>query len=174
MTTKFLGNCSHLIDFDKLVESLKNKEPDRISPTSTESLKPNMKKLSSIGFKSYEDNGLVKCNFYFEDADRNHCGTPIVDAIVKFTGVGHYTNSWISRVDPGFIVPPHTDELVSTKRLNRMHVFLQDSIVGHVMYIEDKYFNSYKKGDIFLWDDPYSLHASCNISFVPKFLLNIY
>jgi hypothetical protein len=171
MTTKFLGNCSHLIDFDKLVESLKNKEPDRISPTLEDSVKQYMKKLNSVGYKSYNDNGAIKCKFYFA---KDSYDPSIVDTIVKFSGVGHYTTSWISSVDPGFIVAPHVDELSSTKQLNRMHVFLEDSVVGHMLYIKDKYFTSYKKGDIFLWDDPYSLHASCNISFVPKFLLNIY
>lgn len=168
MAADYIGNCAHLIDFDNLVKKLKSKKYDRISPTVNTKID---KSILDAGYKPYYKNGSAKWKMYFAEESYDQ---KIIDIIVKFSNISNYNTSWISRVDPGFCVPPHVDEMKALIDVNRIHVFIEDSIMGHVFYIENQYFSNYKKGDIFLWKNPYSIHAACNISTKAKFLLNIY
>jgi hypothetical protein len=55
----------------------------------------------------------------------------------------------------------------------RYTMFLQDWEPGHVFVYEDKVNPIYKKGDIFEWSDPELLHGVVNLSFNPRYTLQI-
>lgn len=78
--------------------------------------------------------------------------------------------TWYSRFGPGEGVPLHRDSnnefLESpTDTIARYVLFLQDWIPGHIFLYQDKnILTDYKAGDLFLYSDPYEIHAACNLS----------
>lgn len=169
MSAKYLGNCSHLVDFDLLVNKLLRSREDALGPTQTFNSKT--EHLMRAGYVHHRNGGNVKWKMYYPETSFDKS---VISNIIEFANIPSYTSAWISRVDPGCCVPPHSDSMKAVEKNYRMHVFLEDSIIGHVFYLENQYFLNYKKGDVFLWNDPAAIHGAANISLVPKFLLNIY
>jgi len=82
------------------------------------------------------------------------------DAILL--GVSHHSTEFIN-VDS-------TKKYINPKRYT---MFLQDYELGHVFIYEDKMSANYKKGDIFEWSDPETLHGVANVSFNPRYTLQL-
>ena len=59
------------------------------------------------------------------------------------------------------------------KDVIRYTVYLQDWEPGHVFVYSDKTNANYKKGDIYEWSDPELLHGVVNLSFNPRYTLQI-
>jgi len=81
---------------------------------------------------------------------------------------------WFIKLLPGQMQPMHFDpHLLETKNPKRYTMFLQDWIPGHIFVYNDKYISNYKKGDLFLWDDPMMQHGVVNIGFSNRYTLQI-
>jgi hypothetical protein len=52
-------------------------------------------------------------------------------------------------------------------------MFLQDWQPGHIFVWKDQTIANYKAGDIFEWSDPELLHGVANLSFNPRYTLQI-
>jgi hypothetical protein len=50
---------------------------------------------------------------------------------------------------------------------------MQDYKPGHVFIYENQLFSNYKKGDVFLFESPESIHAAANVGFSPKLTLQV-
>lgn len=77
-------------------------------------------------------------------------------------GVFHQDNNF-SKVES-------TANLVNPKRYT---MYLQDWEPGHVFVYDDKMNVNYKAGDIYEWNDPETLHGIVNLSFKPRYTLQI-
>jgi hypothetical protein len=97
---------------------------------------------------------------------------------------------WFSKLNPGEYQFTHYDAILlgvahdnpeftnvgSAKKLinpKRYTMFLQDYEPGHAFIYEDKMSANYKKGDIFEWSNPETLHGVANVSFTPRYTLQL-
>lgn len=81
---------------------------------------------------------------------------------------------WFIKLLPGQMQTMHIDpHLVEVKNPVRYSMFLQDYIPGHVFVFDDFMATNYKAGDIYEWSDPECVHACVNVSYVPRYTLQI-
>lgn len=111
------------------------------------------------------------CEFQqFAEKDMN--GLSII--LPELSQKRQYGYWWFIKLNPGQMQPMHIDPfLVQVKNPVRYSLFLQDYIPGHIYVWDDKMISNYKKGDLFEWDDPMCIHGCTNISFVPRYTLQI-
>lgn len=170
----YLGNCSNLIDFDFLIETLNNSIPDEIGPTTSkddQSVSEVIKVWEQAGYNTTDNKGTVKWKMYYPNSSFD---LEVVNKIVDFAKIPYVNSSWISRVDPGYCVAPHFDKMPNNITPYRIHVHITDSKMGHIFYVGKTYFIDYKKGDTYLWKDPNAWHAGGNFGLSPKYILNLY
>lgn len=168
----FLGNTSALIDWDNVVDKLEEKDPDVIGP-------PDMRKgleevrdtWEKAGYKHAKYGGSVEWQMYVKDKSFDR---EIAQKIIEFLDIPHYSDCWISKIMPGKYAAPHFDSMRTDKSIYRIHVHIQDSKMGHVFYVNNDYITSYKKGDVYLWNNPYSWHGGMNCGLSPKYMFNLY
>jgi hypothetical protein len=85
-----------------------------------------------------------------------------------------YCHWWFIKLLPGQFQAMHVDpHLLEVKNPVRYSMFLQDFIPGHIFVWDDKILTNYKKGDVYEWSDPMIVHGPTNISFVPRYTLQI-
>jgi len=97
---------------------------------------------------------------------------------------------WFVKLQPGEIQLMHYDmhilgafykdntfsEVVEVQKIKnpiRYTMFLQDYQPGHIFTYKDQMLSNYKAGDIYEWSDPELLHGVANISFTPRYTLQI-
>jgi hypothetical protein len=97
---------------------------------------------------------------------------------------------WFVRLNPGELQLMHYDmhvlgvfhednkfskvtKVTEIKNVIRYTMFLQDWQPGHVFVWKDQTIANYKAGDIFEWSDPELLHGVANLSFNPRYTLQI-
>jgi len=64
-------------------------------------------------------------------------------------------------------------KVVDIKNPTRYTMFLQDWQPGHIFVYEGNTVSNYKAGDIYEWSDPELLHGVANLSFDPRYTLQI-
>jgi hypothetical protein len=77
-------------------------------------------------------------------------------------GVFHQNNNFSKVTSSSTLVNP-----------KRYTMYLQDWEPGHVFVYDDKMNVNYKKGDIYEWNDPETFHGVVNLSFNPRYTLQI-
>ena len=104
--------------------------------------------------------------------------------------VGKNVFWWFVKLKPGELQLMHYDmhvlgvfhednnfskvtKTVDLKNVRRYTMFLQDWQPGHIFVYEGKTVSNYKAGDIFEWSDPELLHGVANLSFNPRYTLQI-
>lgn len=113
--------------------------------------------------KGYDINKISYTFFFKEDFE-----TPIV-LPEKFK---HAREFWVSKLQPGDMIPCHFDTFKHPLTgVKRYWMALQDPEPGHVFFYKDRQFTNYKKGDVFLFDQPDEWHGGCNIGFTNKLTL---
>lgn len=81
---------------------------------------------------------------------------------------------WIVKQLPGQLMPMHGDhDDDEATRTTQWWMPLQDYVSGHVFIYQDKLYNEYKSGDLYMFDNVQAFHGSCNIGFTPRLTLNI-
>jgi hypothetical protein len=81
---------------------------------------------------------------------------------------------WFIKLLPGQFQAMHVDpHLLEVENPVRYSMFLQDFIPGHIFVWDDKILTNYKKGDVYEWGDPMIVHGPANISFEPRYTLQI-
>lgn len=81
---------------------------------------------------------------------------------------------WFIKLLPGQMQTMHIDpHLVDVSNPVRYSMFLQDYIPGHVFVFDDFMATNYRAGDIFEWSDPECVHACVNVSYEPRYTLQI-
>ena len=85
-----------------------------------------------------------------------------------------YLNWWFVILYPGEFQAMHIDpQLTEVENPVRYTLFLQDWEPGHVFVYDDEILTKYKKGDLFEWSDPMTLHGPANIGYNTRYTLQI-
>jgi len=81
---------------------------------------------------------------------------------------------WFVKLNPGEMQAMHIDpHLVEVKNPVRYTMYLQDYIPGHIFLYNDFLSANYKMGDVYEWSDPMLVHGCANVSFEPRYTLQI-
>lgn len=108
----------------------------------------------------------IRFTFIFQDHLKQQLTLPTFFKNVK--------EFWFSRLMPGDIIPCHSDKFkYDVDKIKRYWMAMQDYTPGHVFIYENQIFANYKKGDVFLFESPESMHAAANIGFSPKLTLQV-
>lgn len=178
---EFVGNCSHIIDWQEVVDDLTNQTPGYIGPRHRED--DPIKGISDIallwknaGYKLLHENGTAGWDMFFPNVNFSES---IVNKFSEFVGINPI-NAWISRVNPGMVAPWHWDandneeEYETIVGIKRFSCHISKPSPGHVFIVEDHCFYDQKQGDVYLWPSRKSWHGGANCGLVPKYLFNIF
>lgn len=79
---------------------------------------------------------------------------------------------WFSKLEIGNVFPMHVDTFEDTNNA-RYWIPCQDYVTGHVFIYGNKLISDYRAGDVFLFDDPTTLHGAANLAESTKISLQI-
>lgn len=166
------------VDWDSLLESLKDKEGSTVS---TDPARWNSENTQySVIEKMWKDNNVnpdsIKWTNYYPGKDFD---SKIVDEVAKYLRLEGVHRSWISRVDPGYYAARHWDiddheqEYLAKGPIKRYSVFLNKPTIGHVFILEDEYLYNMAQGSIVKWNNHNMWHTGINGGLSPKYMLHI-
>jgi len=184
-TTKFLGNCKDIIDWDSIIKDLLDQTAPTIGPSTaggkdkhTPEYLSNSKQFletkklwDEIGYKSVEDGGSAEWHMFYPTTNFDQS---VIDRFVEFYNIEKYNSCWISMIMPGRCAPWHVDQYKVLDNIKRYHCHIGEPETGHVFMIEDEYYTNVDKGNAYSWNSVYAWHAGFNAGRSPKFLLNLY
>jgi len=178
----YVGNSNSIINWNEIISLIENQEPAYIGPS--HSRKDNIPGVHSVldiwdraGYVLQKDGGTAGWDMFLpgRNFDRS-----IVEKFAEFVGVTSYNSAWISRVNPGMIVPYHWDvhdneeELSKLPYFKRWHVHISKPAFGHAFCVNDKCFYNQEQGSVYEWSDRKYWHAGSNCGLVPKYVFNFW
>jgi hypothetical protein len=178
---KFYGNCSDIIDWSSIVESLKTQTPAYIGPRhkkgdAIKGIDVISDQWNRAGYQLIKDGGSAGWDMFFPE---QHFDKSVVELFSKFAKIDP-VNAWISRVNPGCFAPWHWDandneEYYSTiPDMLRFTCHIGEHKPGHVFVVDSSCVYNYHQGDTFVWDSRKSWHAGANFGYEPKYVFNIF
>lgn len=182
MTLKYMGNCSDIIDWDKVIKDCENTTPEYVGPS--HSRKDNLPGLDKIidnwdqaGYKLARDGGTIEWDMFIPGKQFDQC---VVDKFCKFVGINCYKTAWVSRVNVGRTTALHWDvhddetQLAKLPDPPRFHCHIGKPKPGHVFLLESQCLYWQDQGDTYQWPNRKSWHAGGNAGLTPKYLFNIW
>ncbi len=179
---KCVGNCNDIIDWNRLILDIKDQEPAYIGPSHNRSHSiPGIHDILDIWdraeYKLLKDGGTVGWDMFLPDRNFDR---KIVDAFAEYVGVEFYNSAWISRVNPGMVVPYHWDvhdheeELLKLPNFKRWHCHVSPPTWGHAFFVDNECFYNQQQGATYEWNDRRLWHAGSNCGLVPKYTFNFW
>jgi hypothetical protein len=179
---KRIGNCSHIIDWDEVINSLDTQVPAYIGPSHKEGDGiPGLDQVTDMwkraGLKTANQGGTVEWDMFLAGINFD---MSIANKFAEFVGIEKFNSCWISRINIGRFSPWHWDvhdnevELSCRKDIRRFHCHIGKPAHGHVLIVEDKCFYNQPQGEIYEWPSRTSWHAGMNCGLTPKYLFNIW
>jgi hypothetical protein len=180
---QFIGNCNHLIDWDGVIDDIRDSEPGYIGPRhdaghTVQGVDEVCVPIRNAGYKMKCEGGSASWGMYFP---KQHFDISVVKSFIDFVGMDSYINCWVSRVMPGDVAPWHWDitddefTLNSTvKEIHRYHCHIDIPRPGHFLSVEDKCFYNEDQGNVYKWSSRMSWHSGANAGLTPKYLFNIW
>ncbi len=179
---KHIGNCSHIIDWNRVIQDLENRTPSYIGPSHKQGDSiPGLDQVTNIwdraGFKTVKEGGTVGWDMFLSGIDFD---STIADKFAEFVGLEKYNSCWISRIHIGRFSPWHWDvhdnenDLSKRTDIKRFHCHIGKPAHGHVLIVEDKCFYNQPQGEIYQWPSRTSWHAGMNCGLIPKYLFNMW
>jgi hypothetical protein len=179
---EYFGNCSGIINWNEVVDSLKDQEPAYIGPRhkatdNIEGIDEVAILWERLGYKTIHDGGVAGWDMFLPGINFDRS---IVKKFIKWTGV---TNNgpeyaWISRINPGKMAPWHwdvtDDEATLSKESVRFHCHIIPQSPGHSFFVGDSCFYNQQIGDVFKWNNRKLWHAGSNCGITPKYIFNFW
>ena len=179
---KKIGNCSHVIDWNSIIQEIQDKTPTYVGPSHKEGDDiPNLSEVTDLwklaGFKTIHDGGNVGWDMFIAGDSFDQ---KVAEKFCEFVGIDSYTSCWISRINIGYMSPWHWDvnddeEILSKKQgIRRFHCHIGKPHHGHVLMVENQVFYNQPQGEIYEWPSRQSWHAGVNTGLIPKYLFNLW
>jgi hypothetical protein len=178
---KFIGNCSDIIDWNTIVESLNEQSPAYIGPRHKGNddiigIQEISKAWNDAGYTLAINGGSAGWGMYFAGQHFDHS---VVEKFASFVGINPI-NSWISKISPGMMAPWHWDANDAEEEYSKMPDMIRVSChvsqpaPGHISIIENKCLHNQAQGNTYQWPSRKSWHAGANCGLVPKYLFNMF
>lgn len=168
--SKFITNCSDIINWKEVIESLGT--PDEINGppkdwltrtdfTGNAYYDPLFRLWSAAKMNTA---AALVSNYRFEG---DH---PVTKKMEQILGLEH-SESWISRIDPGCIVPYHYDMHVDLRETSRRFIcFIDEHQFGQVFMVGEECFYNEPIGNLYEFAEVKGIHAGANVGLHPKYL----
>lgn len=179
---KYVGNCSHLINWDDVIRDCEHTMPEYVGPS--HSRKDNLPGLNEIldlwdqgGYKLAKDGGTIEWDMFIPGKQFDQT---VVDKFCEFAGIDSYRTAWISRVNVGRTTALHWDvhdDEVTLSKLpdpKRFHCHISKPQYGHVLLVENEGLYWQEQGATYQWPSRKIWHAGGNAGLTPKYLFNIW
>lgn len=180
----YIGNCNHLINWDKVIEDIKSSDPGYVGPLHevgdpVPGVDAVVGQLRDAGYKRKDEGGNAGWDMFFPG---DQFDASAVDKFMEFVGMKSYINCWVSRVMPGDVAPWHwditddDDTLTAEQQQNmkRYHCHIDHPKPGHMLVVENTCLYNQEQGAVWQWPDRKSWHAGANAGLEPKYLFNIW
>jgi hypothetical protein len=182
--TKYIGNCSAIINCNELCAEIKIEDghfKTAASPYSLDiNLSDDLKEEAISMYEKWKSEGYIDSdvvewiNFYPKKNFR-------IEHINKLATFLQLTpkNVWISSIKPGKCVPWHWDiesnasAWMEEGNLVRYTVFIDRPKVGHILIVQKDIFHMIEQGSIYRWNTWNDYHIGVNIGFGQKYVLHI-
>jgi len=176
-----LGNIN--TDFSRVLDDVKNRDPDRIvRHLDGKSHAINVVELSKSGwnvdnFKHY-DNDRCSIKEYAKDWYRDI----VTDKFLSEHNLNKPKNAIVLRVDPGTFSVPHCDRFKHALRENpelklddivRLWIPLEATCFGDAFFVGDQVLTSWKAGEVYTFDN-YTIHSAANAGLDTRYTLIVY
>lgn len=168
--SKLITNCSNIIDWEALLASLG--DPDEVN--GPPSAWKESKDFSGDGyydplFRLWSIAGMntdaARVSNYRLEGDH-----PVTKKMEEILGLTH-SESWISRIDPGCVVPYHYDHHIDLRDTSKRYIcFIDEHQFGQVFMVGDECFYNEAVGNLYEFADVKGIHAGANLGLHPKFL----
>jgi hypothetical protein len=179
---RYIGNCSSVIDWNKVITELESCENPGYGPTHKEGDPiPRLSEVTDLwkkaGYKTKSQGGSTHWDMFFPGI---HYDKSIESKFVEYFEIEILEGSWISRIWPGYFAPMHWDvhdeekTLLARPDIPRWHCHIGKPEFGHIFIAGDELFYNKNQGDTFEWSSRRLWHAGNNAGLVPKYLFNIY
>jgi len=178
---KFIGNTKNIFDWNKIIAELEDQLPSYVGPSHKR--EDNILGLDEIldiwdelPIKYQSEGGELGWDMFIPGENFSE---KVIDDFAEFIGLKSYNGGWISRLNPGMIVPLHWDvqdneEELEEKQFKRYHCHISPPEWGHVFFIEGKPFYNQEQGNVYEWSSRKLWHAGNNVGWKPKYLLNFW
>ena len=160
---KYLGNYSDWIQQEWIDYLMNNPGSARPQNTKENPDSPEFRKATSVGYD------LTKIYWYHYTNTNNTFPLPLEIPFEKERK--HIW--WFIKMNPGMFMPMHRDpHAVEEINVKRYWIALQDYEEGHIHINAGQFLSNYKKGDMWMYDDPTAIHGACNIGYSPRLIFN--
>lgn len=178
----YRGNTNAVIDWSALIESLEKQEPAYIGPS--HSRKDDIPGVTSVldkwdaaGYVLQSAGGTAGWDMFLP---KKNFDMKVVDAFSQFVGMQSYNSAWVSRVNPGMVVPYHWDvhdneeELSKKGPFKRWHCHMSVPGFGHAFFADDKCLYNQEQGAVYEWHDRKLWHGGVNCGLTSKYIFNFW
>jgi len=166
---EFIGNTGELINWNKVVDQLKNRQPSYVGPFyNTERLDTILENYKKSNLFLEKDQGTVGWDIFLPGFDFD---SEVVKKFSEFVGVDSYTDAWITRLKVGQMIPPFQEFNLEGPR---WHCHITDNLWGHVIFVDDKPLYQQAQGNVYRWSSKTISYAANNVGFDPQYFFNFY
>lgn len=159
----YIGNFSSWIDPEIIKIILDTNGERRPKPQPGEYEQATVNRWRAAGI----DMSKIGWEFYYnEHISKDHIELPIDINSRQYKW-------WFSKLNPGDMLPMHTDHFESANNVQRFWMACQDHQPGHVFTYDGKFLEGYQAGDMFELSPANIEHGAANLGTVPKISLQI-
>jgi hypothetical protein len=160
---QYIGNYTNWIQQEWIDYLLSNDGTPRPQTLSENPDSPEFRKATSVGYD------LSKIYWYHYTNTNNTF--PLALDIPFEKDRKHIW--WFIKMNPGMFMPMHKDpHAIEETNVKRYWIALQDYEEGHIHINGGQFLSNYKKGDMWMYDDPTAIHGACNIGYSPRLIFN--
>jgi hypothetical protein len=187
--SKFVGNCSHIINWQEIIAHLEDSYEPIIKKAAPEYwLEPTILEPGYNGSKVERNTDKDMCDdwvnarYCFESAiwlvyrSGQHYSRQVEDIICQHLNID-LCWSVINKIDPGYTVPIHLDPDDDPSRGGDKKVRFICQISppsrGQVLLVADQAFTNLKVGDLYEWDHYLDQHSAANTGLIPVYYFSI-
>jgi hypothetical protein len=160
---QYIGNYANWIQQEWINYLLSTDGTPRPQATHENPDSPEFRKATSVGYD------LTKIYWYHYTNTNNTFPLPLE---IPFEQNRKHI-WWFIKMNPGMFMPMHKDpHAIEETNVKRYWIALQDYEEGHIHINAGQFLSNYKKGDMWMYDDPTAIHGACNIGYSPRLVFN--
>lgn len=177
----FIGNCNDIIDWNLVLQSVKNNAPAYKGPRHKKSDQlPGIKEIDEMwhkaGYTLESEGGTIGWDMCVPEKNFDRS---VVTRFENYVSTD-VLSCWISVVHQGYCAPWHWDtqdneeSLRKIDNIERFHCHMMDTKPGHILIVEDELYYNAKQGDVYKWPSRHAWHAGSNCGVEPKYIFNFF
>ena len=185
--SKFAGNCSHIIDWEDVIEHLEDKEPGILieaKAIETKATDPNYptypgeKEHDTLTLERWKNAGYdFSSSYWYLYRPETHFSVDVENKLAEFLNITPMHTS-IFKIPPGCNAPVHFEtgenpNAHAPGKEIRVCSQIRSGVDGQVLIIESEVFHNCLAGNLYQWDHFTQMHAVANCGLEPAYYMFI-